>query len=59
MEAANATSERSFSTLRRIKSYLRSKEYTDQLDLVDIGSEFVRESPHRQCIFGKFLQNDS
>ena len=30
------------------------KEYTDQLDLVDIGNEFVRESHHRENVFGIF-----
>ena len=30
------------------------KEYTDQLDLVDIGNEFVRESHHRENVFGEF-----
>ena len=74
MPATNATSERTFSCLRRIKSYLRSsmtqtrlnstmilsvhKEYTDQLDLVDIGNEFVRESHHRENVFGSFLKSD-
>ena len=34
------------------------KEYTDQLDLVDIGNEFVRESHRRENIFGTFLKSD-
>lgn len=74
MPATNAVSERSFSTLRRVKSYLRStmsqarlnhtmllhihKNHTDQLDLIDIGNEFVKESPHRHSVFGTFLQTD-
>ena len=74
MPATNATSERTFSCLRCIKSYLRStmtqtrlnsamilsvhKEYTDQLDLINIGNEFVRESHHRENIFGTFLISD-
>ena len=33
------------------------KEYTDQLDLVDIGNEFVRESHHRENVFGTFLKS--
>jgi len=57
MPATNAGSERSFSALRRIKSYLRStmsqtrlnslmvlhvhKELTDQLDLIEVANEFV------------------
>ena len=34
------------------------KEYTDQLELVDIGNEFVRESHHRENVFGTFLKSD-
>ena len=57
MPASNAVSERSFSTLRRVKTYLRStmcqdrlnyliilhvhKERTDALDLKDVANEFV------------------
>ena len=75
MPATNAISERSFSSLRRVKNYLRStmtqerlnnvmilhvhKERTDNLSLVDIGNEFVHGSVHRQHIFGKFLETDS
>ena len=74
MPASNAVSERSFSALRRVKTYLRStmtqtrlnsimtlhvhKEITDQLSLVEIGDEFVRGSEHRQTLFGKFLPTD-
>ena len=74
MPATNAVSKRFFSTLRRVKSYLRStmsqarlnhamllhihKNHTDHLDLIDISSEFVKESPHRQSVFGIFLQTD-
>ncbi len=59
--ATNASSERSFSALRRVKSYLRStmsqirlnslmvlhvhKELTDALNLVDIANEFVSNKP--------------
>ena len=55
--ATNATSERSFSAMRRVKTYLRStsgqmrtnnlmvlhvhKERTDSLDLVNVANEFV------------------
>ena len=57
MPASNAMSERSFSTLRRVKTYLRStmrqdrlnylmilhvhKERTDALDLKEVANEFV------------------
>ena len=70
MPATNATSERSFSALRRIKSYLRStmkqerlnhllllhvhKNKTHGLDLNRIGEKFVAGSEHRLRIFGKF-----
>ena len=70
MPATNAISERSFSALKRVKTYLRAtmsqrrvnsimmlhvnKDLTDQLSLVDIGNEFVHGSEHRQTLFGKF-----
>ena len=70
MPATNATSERSFSALRRVKSYLRStmsqqrlnnlmllhvhKERTDSLDELSIVNEFVGESEHRLQVFGQF-----
>ena len=71
MPASNASSERSFSSLRRIKSYLRAtmtqtrlnnimilhvyKSNRDELNLIDIGNEFIRESSHREGLFGKLL----
>ncbi len=70
MPATNATSERSFSALRRIKDYLRAtmkqerlnhllvlhvhKELTDSFDLKDIASDFISGSDHRINIFGSF-----
>ena len=70
MPASNATSERSFSALRRIKTYLCStmgqerlnnlmllhihKELTDDLDLKDVATDFISGSEHRLSIFGKF-----
>ena len=70
MPATNASSERSFSALRRVKSYLRSTmrqdrlnhlmvlhihdERTDELDLKEVANEFVGECEHRLRIFGKF-----
>ena len=75
MPATNAVSERAFSGLRRIKTYLRStmnqdrlnsimvlhvhKEYTDDMDLVDIANEFVHSSDHRYNMFGKFTVIDT
>ena len=57
MPATNATSERSFSCLRRVKSYLRStmiqlrlnstmllhvhKDLTDELNLIEVANDFV------------------
>ena len=71
MPATNATSERSFSALRRVKNYLRStmtqqrlnnlmvlhvhKERTNDLSEVDICNDFVADSETRLRIFGKFL----
>ena len=70
MPATNATSERSFSALRRLKTYLRSsmsqqrrnhlmllhvhKERTDALDLEEAARKFIVISEHRQRIFGAF-----
>ena len=71
MPATNAASERSFSTLRRVKSYLRStmkqarlnhtillhiyKEMLDNLELNGIANEFVQGNEHRLTVFGKFI----
>ena len=68
MPATNATSERTFSALRRIKSYLRStmsqvrlyhlmvlqvhKALTDSIKLENIADEFVSSSQHRTKVFG-------
>ena len=70
MPATNASSERSFSALRRVKSYLRSTmrqdrlnhlivlhihdKHTDELDLKEVANKFVRECEHRLRTFGKF-----
>ena len=70
MPASNASSEKSFSALRRLKSYLRTtmmqerlkylmllyvqKNRTDALDLKAILNNFVEESEHRSNIFAKF-----
>ena len=70
MPASNAVSERSFSTMRRIKSYLRStmsqsrlnhlmvlniyKEELGSLDMVAVANEFVTKNEHRSQFFGKF-----
>jgi len=68
--ATNATSERSFSALRRAKMYLQStmtqkrlnhvhKDRTDELDLINVANDFVSGSEHRLSIFGKFQVTDN
>ena len=70
MPATNATSERSFSTMKRIKTYLRStmgqarlnhlmtlniyKSKLDELNLHAIANDFVYGNEHRLKIFGNF-----
>ena len=74
MPAMNATSERSFSVMRRTKTYLNStmsqerlnhvvllhyhKDITDSLDLVAVTNKFVKLSSQRLSIFGKFTNED-
>ena len=66
--ATTATAERSFSSLRRLKTYLRNsmtsqrlnhmmilhihKDLTDQLDLNKVAAEFVSRNERRQRCFG-------
>lgn len=73
MPATNAVSERSFSAMRRLKSYLRTnmtkerlnnlmvlhvhKPRTDSLDMIEVANSFA-DTEHRQSIFGKFSQRD-
>ena len=68
--ATSATPERSFSMLRRIKTWLRSrmgqkrlnslsilydnKDLLDEISLIDIGNAFVDEHPDRKKTFGCF-----
>ena len=70
MPATNASSERSFSALRRVKSYLRStmgqarlnhlmvlhyhSDRTDNLDLKGILNEYVDKNDRRRSTFAKF-----
>lgn len=74
MPVTNAISERSFSSLRRIKNYLRStmsqvrlnnimvlhvhKDRTDNLNIIQAANDFVQGSAHRQQILGKFVDSD-
>ena len=68
MPATNAQSERSFSAVRCIKTYLRSsmsqkrlnslmllhvhKSETDDLDLIDVANDFIESNKHRKHFFG-------
>lgn len=68
MPATNAASERSFSAVRRIKTYLRStmsqqrlnhlmllhihRHLTDELDLIGIANDFIVGNDHRKHFFG-------
>ena len=70
MPASNATSERSFSALRRVKTYLRStmtqvrlnnlmvlhihRDKLDNLNLSQIGNQFIEAHDNRRSIFGHF-----
>ena len=72
--ATNAVSERSCSTLVRVKTYLRSsmiqerlnsclvlatyKEEVDKLNLVEVANQFSFNNEHRFSIFGKFKNKD-
>ena len=69
LPATNASSERSFSLLRLVKSYLRSttgqgrlnrlmilsayKENVDELNLKDVAREFIHKNDSRILLFGK------
>ena len=70
MPATNAISERSFSSLRRVKNYLRStmsqlrlnnimilhvhKDKTDNMEIIKVANDFVQGSSRREQIFGIF-----
>lgn len=72
--ATSATPERSFSMMRRIKTWLRStmsqkrlnslsilqsnRLTVDKLSLIDVANEFVNNQPTRQQVFGKFTEKD-
>ena len=73
MPTTNAVSERSFSTLKWVKTYLRAttkekwlnhlmilhvlKDRTYKIDLVDVANQFVEWKVNRVHIFGKFTCN--
>lgn len=68
MPATNAESERTFTAVRHIKTYLCStmsqqrlnhlmllhvhKSYTDDLSLVDVANDFIADNEHRKQFFG-------
>ncbi len=70
MPATNSSSERSFSAMKRVKSYLRStmtqdrfnnlmilhvhQEYTDSINLTEVANDFVSRSDRRSQVFGHF-----
>ena len=72
--ATSATPERSFSMLRRIKTWMRSrmsqkrlnslsiiychKSILEELPLVDVANEFVGVQPDRRNSFGRFTEKD-
>ena len=72
--ATSAAGERSFSTARRLKTWLRSrmnqerfsnltvlnlhKERTDRLSTIDIANEFTDRNKNRKRNFGTFRVND-
>ena len=70
MPATNAASERSFSTMERVKGYLRStmqqttlnhlmiiniyKDIVKVMDLSDVARAFVGSSENQLRVFGRF-----
>ena len=70
--ASSCEAERSFSALRRLKTYLRStmlqtrlnslaichihKHILDELDVVSLCTEFIGSNEFRKTVFGKFLK---
>ena len=70
MPSTNASSEWSFSAMKRLKTYLRStmgqsrlnhlmvlntyKEMLDSMDIVSVANEFIQANEHRLHVFGHF-----
>ena len=70
LPSTNAVSERSFSGMRRLKTYLRTtmsqsrlnhllllhvhKDRTDSLSIIDIAKDFISDSEHRHRVFGHY-----
>ena len=75
LPSTNAVSERSFSAMRRLKTYLRAtmkqerlnhllllhvhKDLTDHLSCTDVAKYFVGDSEHRLSVFGRFTDSAS
>ena len=73
MPANNAVSERSFSAMKRVKTYLRSttsdcrlnhlmvlhvhKDRTDSLNMVEVANAFVEQNDSRHPIFSVFKKD--
>ena len=73
--ATSASGERSFSTARRLKTWLRStmtqkrfsnliilnshKESTERLSLLDIANEFAERNDNKERNFGIFEKSDT
>ena len=74
LPATNAASERSFSALKRVKTFLRSttgdsgmnhlmvlhahRDKTDAINLIDVANDFVGDNETRKSMLGKFSNND-
>ena len=74
MPATNVVSERSFSALKRVKTYLRSttgegrlnhlmllqvhKELADGIDMLEVANLLAGDNQRRKQMFGKFSKND-
>ena len=74
MPATNVVSERSFSALKRVKTYLLSttgegrlnhlmllqvhKELADGIDMLEVTNLLVGDNQRRKQMFGKFSKND-
>ena len=74
MPATNAISERSFSAMHPLYTYLRTnmgssplnnamilqthKARLDKLSMFDVANDFVFESDHRKTLFGRFDDHD-
>ena len=68
MPATSAVSERSFSALKRVKTYLGGlnhlmlrhvhKELADGIDMVEVANKFVGDNQRRKQLFRKLSKND-